>query len=236
MMESDRAQTREKAIRPAASLLIIRDGTNGLEVLTLKRSDSMRFLPGFLAFPGGTLDLEDWNMPPLWMTGSVHGQEQPDDGVYAIGGIRECAEEVGWLCALTSADGQTLDELLQVEEQNALLNNEAGLPEILGVRRAKVNLSALRFVGRWVTPTYMPARFDTRFFLYVVQTHDLSIRLLSSENEWVAWRQPLQLLTGIDNGEEQAVPPTIAMLKALSNQTSASSCFQQLTVPGPNPE
>lgn len=233
MTGSTNASERDKVIRPAASLLIVRDGDNGVEVLTLKRSASMRFLPNYLAFPGGTLDGEDWETQATRVSGAVQAQEQPDDAVYAVGGIRECVEEVGWLCAVVSGDARERSEMLHADEQVRMLQNDLRLVDVLAARDAVVDLSAVRFVGRWVTPAYMPARFDTRFFLYVMQTPDLAVQLQSSENAWVQWYTPEQLLHRIQSGVEQAVPPTIAMLQGLSGQPSADACFAHLRVPGP---
>jgi len=41
-------------IRDAASAVVARDAEEGLEVLVLERSAASRFLPGYVAFPGGS--------------------------------------------------------------------------------------------------------------------------------------------------------------------------------------
>ena len=46
-------------IREAASAVVARDAEEGLEVLVLERSAASRFLPGYVAFPGGSTDEED---------------------------------------------------------------------------------------------------------------------------------------------------------------------------------
>ena len=46
-------------IRPAATLVVIRDGTDGLEVLLLRRNTKLSFIGGFWVFPGGAVDAED---------------------------------------------------------------------------------------------------------------------------------------------------------------------------------
>jgi 8-oxo-dGTP pyrophosphatase MutT (NUDIX family) len=235
-MGETNGEAKDKVIRPAASLLIIRDGTDGLEVLTLKRSATMRFLPGFLNFPGGSLDSDDWTFSAPLMRGEINAQSHPDDVYYAVGGLRECAEEVGLLCAVAPVNGDEESRTLMAEEQGRLLSNELKYAELLVAKRVMVDLSALRLVGRWVTPAYMPARFDTRFFLYRVHSQLSTVRMMSSEIEWAAWCRPLDLLQRIESGEEQAVPPTIAMLNGLTRQRSAAACFEALTVPGPPAE
>jgi 8-oxo-dGTP pyrophosphatase MutT (NUDIX family) len=226
-------QTEAKPIRPAATLLVIRDGVCGIEVLALKRSETMRFLPGYLAFPGGTLSSTDWQDAAACWTGSVVGQERPDDPVYALAAIRECAEEVGWLCALTTGDGA---ELLSETEQRQLLAETIGIGDLLRSRDARVDGAKLRFVGRWVTPPYMPARFDTRFFLTVLRSDAPNIRHHGAETAWVRWCAPGDLLHAVEAGEHPAVPPTIAMLRSLTQYASVEECFAKLHVPGPDAE
>lgn len=47
-------------IQPAATVLIVKDDpSSGLQILLLKRNDSLKFAPGFWVFPGGRVDTED---------------------------------------------------------------------------------------------------------------------------------------------------------------------------------
>ena len=46
-------------LRLAASVIAGRDGAGGLELLVIERSRSSRFLPGYVAFPGGATDPGD---------------------------------------------------------------------------------------------------------------------------------------------------------------------------------
>jgi 8-oxo-dGTP pyrophosphatase MutT (NUDIX family) len=76
-------------IHPAASVIIVRDGDGDgeLEVLLVRRSQQVRFMPGAWVFPGGRLDEED-------------GPGMGDDPELAQAAFRVCAareadEEVG---------------------------------------------------------------------------------------------------------------------------------------------
>jgi 8-oxo-dGTP pyrophosphatase MutT (NUDIX family) len=227
-------QTNAKPIRPAATLMVIRQGVRGIEVLALKRAETMRFLPGYLAFPGGALSSTDWRDVASCWTGSLVGQERSDDPVYALAAIRECAEEVGWLCALSTKDGA---ELLTESEQRRLLAEEISIGDLLRSRNARVDGAKLRFVGRWVTPPSMPARFDTRFFLTVFSGADAPrVRHHGEETAWVRWCAPDEMLDAIHHGEHPAVPPTIAMIRNLAKYASVDQCFANLHVPGPAAE
>jgi 8-oxo-dGTP pyrophosphatase MutT (NUDIX family) len=56
---SDSIEKVETPIRPAATVILVRDGSLGLEVLVQRRSSAMVFAPGAYAFPGGAVDPED---------------------------------------------------------------------------------------------------------------------------------------------------------------------------------
>lgn len=48
--------------RDAASLVLLRDGANGPEVLMGRRSLSARFMPGVYVFPGGVVETGDFQL------------------------------------------------------------------------------------------------------------------------------------------------------------------------------
>jgi len=64
-------------IRPAATVLLVRDGADGLEVLMQRRAATMVFASGTYVFPGGRVDPEDGEGP----------------AGYVAAAVRECREE-----------------------------------------------------------------------------------------------------------------------------------------------
>src|SRR5207253_3155418 len=69
---------------PAATVVLIRDGRDGLEVLLARRSSQLAFHGGAWVFPGGRIDPDDYC-------------DAPDDVVAAArrGAAREAKEEAG---------------------------------------------------------------------------------------------------------------------------------------------
>jgi 8-oxo-dGTP pyrophosphatase MutT (NUDIX family) len=65
--------------RPAASVIVLRGGGRGLEVLLVKRNPSARFMGGAWVFPGGAI-------------GPGDGEGEP---AQRAAGVRELAEEAG---------------------------------------------------------------------------------------------------------------------------------------------
>ncbi|MBM3396292.1 MAG: NUDIX domain-containing protein, partial [Betaproteobacteria bacterium] len=90
---------------PAATVLLLRDGARGLEVLMTRRSMTASFAPGAYVFPGGGID-------PADAAAHRHAQRRPtqDDTrlTQAIAAIRESFEEVGVLMA-RHPDGRYAD-------------------------------------------------------------------------------------------------------------------------------
>jgi len=65
--------------RPAATVILLRGGTNGLELLLVKRNPAARFMGGVWVFPGG----------------AVEQAEGDDDRAHRAAAVRELREEAG---------------------------------------------------------------------------------------------------------------------------------------------
>ncbi len=82
--------------RPAATVLLLRDGAGGLEVLMTRRSLQASFAPGAYVFPGGGIDPADARCHELARRRPGQTDEQLTQ---AIAAIRESFEELGVLLA-----------------------------------------------------------------------------------------------------------------------------------------
>ena len=124
-------------IRKAAAVIAVRDGVRGPEVLVLERSADSRFLPGYVAFPGGATDAEDAGHAQRWF-GSA--EEAP-----RACAVRELLEEVG--LALT-AEG---------------LREAPGEP-MAAIEVAPPGADQLARIAHWIAPVDVPVRFDAQYF------------------------------------------------------------------------
>jgi endoribonuclease LACTB2 len=133
--------------RAAACVVLHRRGPGGLEVLLARRAETLTFLGGFDAFPGGSVDAVD-------------------DGVgidrQKSAALRELFEEVGVLVA----DGA---ERLSPTSREALrkelvVGKGAGWAAMLAEHGWRLSDAALVPMGRWVTPPYTPMRFDAMYY------------------------------------------------------------------------
>ncbi len=137
---------------PAASLILLRDGLDGLEVFMIQRHRDLRFAPGATVFPGGRLDAEDSELP--WRDLSL---PLTDDMPQRLAAIREAFEECGLLLAAGAPDAIALDRL-RVATDGTFLDRlrAAGLDP---------DVAALVPFARWVTPESVWRRYDTLFFI-----------------------------------------------------------------------
>jgi 8-oxo-dGTP pyrophosphatase MutT (NUDIX family) len=131
------AAARRRAVKPrdAASLIIVRAGADGPQVLMGMRGARHRFMPNRLVFPGGRVDPED-------RRGRFATPLRPD----TLAHLRKTA---------TPARAQAIAIAVARE-----LEEETGLT--LGT---PPQLDGLSYLLRAVTPPVMPMRFNARFLV-----------------------------------------------------------------------
>ncbi len=154
---------------PAATILLLRDGDEGLEVFMVKRHHQIDFVAGALVFPGGKLEKGDSDA-------ALEGHSDCDADWTApmralgAGAIREAFEESGILLARDARTGAfvTAERLLPLQPYRALLETRAvSLAGMLAKEDLRLALDQLVPFAHWITPANMPKRFDTHFFLAV---------------------------------------------------------------------
>lgn len=144
-----------KPVRPrsAASLILLRQGNAGPEVLLGRRGQTARFMPGLYVFPGGVVQRADAR--PWRREAQVEGDARKRAArIAARAAIRETFEETGYILGRPAGGAGTTPPSLLSEIE-------------LAAREARLDLAldALVLVGRAITPTHSPIRFHARFFL-----------------------------------------------------------------------
>lgn len=153
--------------RPAATVLLVRDGRAGLEVLMVTRNVASDFASGALVFPGGRVDAADGARAMLEHCRPVR---EIDDAALAfrVAGIRESFEEAHVLLARPKGSERLLTaaELAALEgAARAKLNREPQFGDLLAVGGIELATDLLVPFAHWITPAGPPKRFDTHFFL-----------------------------------------------------------------------
>ena len=124
--------------RPASTVLVVRDGPDGIEVAMGLRPPGGHF-GGVWVFPGGAVDHAD--------------REAADDSdeAWRLAGLRETWEEVG---------------LAIVEPSSVVIPPGNGsVHDRLRTVGASFAVGRMVYLSNWVTPAFVPKRFDTRFYL-----------------------------------------------------------------------
>ena len=232
---SDPAPPRPAGLlRPAATLIVVRDADAGMQVLLMRRVErSNDRSSGAFVFPGGTLDKGDRALHAFCAslddaTASARLRLEQNGLDYFIAAVRECFEEAGLLFAcdadgaLTSLEQFGADEL--VEMRTAVRRGDLGLGDLctrLGLRLA---VDRLAYHSHWVTPPGLPKRFDTRFFVAVAppgQTASFD-QLETLEHRWIRPADALAESSGV-----RLPNPTRRTLESIERFSSAVECFER---------
>lgn len=214
----------------SATILLLRDGANGIEVFMVKRHHQIDFASGALVFPGGKLDEHDRD-PAL--RAHADGAAGLDDLKLAIAAcaIREGFEESGILLARKAGRSDYVDAAAAsaLGPWRPKLNaSEVGLTEFLKTEDLRLAVDALIPFAHWVTPTFMPKRFDTYFYVAAAPAGQLG-RHDGSESVDSVWVNPLEAIT--DKRWTIIFPTKMNLLKLGRAKTVADAIARAKTEP-----
>ncbi len=215
---------------PSASVMVLRGGEQGLEVLLVRRHGNSKVLGGVYVFPGGKLDDADCAVPTERLDQSPPAlvQALAEDGLDAamacglhVAALRETFEECGLLLHEGHAPG--LPEQLRQRLQ-------AGEPFLQATDALGLSLQTRRIQpwSRWITPR-MPSvsdrRFDTRFFVALAPSDHEAAHDAHEVTETV-WLSPEAALRQYWAGQIGLVPVQIITLMQLAQHRSAQAVLQ----------
>ena len=209
--------TREPVpLLPAATVLLLRDGEHGIEVLMTRRSMTASFAPGAYVFPGGGIDAADR---------AAHSQStrRPTQSdlhlTQAIAAIRESFEELGVLLArhadgshVTTADIAALDRKVPFAAQC----------KARGLTLAGADVFVL---AHWVTDRDLPRRFDVPFLVARMPEgqEPVADEAEQFEPEWI---RPADALAKHAAGNFFIIFPTIRTLERLQHYLTVDAVLQ----------
>jgi 8-oxo-dGTP pyrophosphatase MutT (NUDIX family) len=212
--------------RPAATVVILRDGRQGLEVFMVVRHHEIDFASGALVFPGGKVDGLDED--PAWSE-FVAVPVGPLERAFVVAAARETFEEAGLVLARRVGEEGLMDADAAhrlVEMYRARL--AAGSVTFLDVVRSEnLCLAADLMVpfAHWITPQHQPKRFDTHFLLVAAPVEQLGAHDggESVEGFWIA---PNAALRAAEEGRRTLLFPTHMNLLKLARFANVAEAVE----------
>lgn len=200
-------------LRPAATVLLLRDSPEGVEVLMTRRSPTASFAPGAYVFPGGGIDAADAAAHTL----STRRPTQSDEHLtQAIAAIRESFEELGILLATRS------DDSLASGDDVAALDRQAPLAAQCEARGLKLAADKVYVLAHWITDRDLPRRFDVPFLVARMPEGQTPAADEAEQFEPV-WVRPQDALERHKAGNFFIIFPTIRTLERLQTYSDVQS-------------
>ena len=226
--------------RPAATIVLLRDGVDGLEVLLMRRNRRAGFVPGAWVFPGGRVDGSDAGPDVVELLADLSPSEaerrldlagaDPPAIAYYLAALREAFEETGILVGErpdgspppTAAESPAVDQV-----RETLMADRISFAEALERLECRIDGDAIEYVAHWITPVPEPRRDDTRFFAAAVPA---GAKAIIDPREMVdaLWIAPGAALDRCDAGDLPMVFPTIKTIEELSDFPSVESALDVL--------
>ena len=199
--------------RPAATVLLLRDTPQGIEVLMTRRSMTASFAPGAYVFPGGGIDAAD---------AAAHAQSTRRPGqsdlqlTQAIAAIRESFEELGVLLA-RHADGSHV-----TTEDIAAMDRKAPFAAQCKERGLMLAGKDVFTLAHWVTDRDLPRRFDVPFLVARMPQGQTPVADEAEQFE-PSWVRPADALARHEAGTFFMIFPTLRTLERLAKYASVES-------------
>jgi 8-oxo-dGTP pyrophosphatase MutT (NUDIX family) len=178
-------------------------------------------------FPGGTLAPADQSAAAREVIATdrcgfelhdLNGARLPEPTclALAIAACRETFEETGVLLA-RQANGAAADaaQLARLRsERTTLATDPAQFLAALARERLRLDIDRMIYWAHWITPSGVPRRFDTRFFV-APAPESQQLAADSYETTECLWMSPRALLDAAARGTMRLAQPTRYVLEAL---------------------
>ena len=211
-------------LRPAATIVVIREQNDVLEILMLRRSSRAAAASGAHVFPGGGVDAADTEVVRRQL-GSGLGASSANRRLALEGGalhfygaaLRELFEEAGLLVAIDRA-GRPLDVAEERREswREDVSSGRLTWPDLLEREGLRLAWGEMRYWAHWVTPEGRPRRFDTRFFVAAAPPGQVA-RADGGEIVDLAWTSASEALRRYETGQWSMLVPTVHTLRVLAS-------------------
>jgi len=211
---------------PSATIMMLRQRPAGLEVFMVVRHHQIDFASGALVFPGGKADPQDFDddlIPHL-----DGAPEDVDMRAIQVSAIREAFEECGILLAREEGQARLVsaERLRQLEDyRTSLHRGDVPLKAFVENERLRLACDQLVHFAHWVTPTMLPKRFDTHFFLAEAPEDHLAVHD-GHESVDSVWITPADALDGARSGKYTIIFPTLRNIEKLAEHHTVEAAIE----------
>lgn len=217
----------------AATVVMLRDGEDGLQVLLMRRHQASNVLGGVYVFPGGKLDAADQDaqwLSRLSQDSDILHQRLNEPALPSqravglfVAAMREAFEECKVLLGRQTANVQETQALQQALSQGQSWH------EVFQSNSVQLHTELLVPWTRWITPRQASVtnkRFDTRFFITrlpddQIAEHD------NHETTETLWISPREALLRYWQREIELAPPQIMSLVHLNRHANVQSALDE---------
>ncbi len=209
----------------AATIIVVRDGVEGLEVYCVKRHSKSGFLGGAVVFPGGKVDEADRD--PHWndTLGALHPRSDLFAGepgsAFHVAACRETFEEAR---VLLTEPNPTAEMAGTLRARLGARPPATAFRDLMQQEQLTLQVGRLRPFAHWITPAAEARRFDTRFFLTALPEGQVA-RHDDHETTSSFWGRPHDILKRWTESEIFLAPPTARALEILIEADSEASAL-----------
>jgi 8-oxo-dGTP pyrophosphatase MutT (NUDIX family) len=209
----------------AATVLLLRDRPEEMEVLMVERHRDMKFMGGAVVFPGGKVDAADENVSADYLPAGYTADDLPQ----RIASVREVFEESGLLLARNKGEpGFITDERRhQIAEafRKKLDTGEITINELAEAENLELAVDVLVPFAHWITPPGAPRRYDTMFYV-TAAPEDHHAEHDGNEAVDSIWISPSIALKDEAKKVREIVFPTRLNLEKLGRQTIVANALE----------
>ncbi|HUR78395.1 MAG TPA: hypothetical protein VMZ22_10640 [Acidimicrobiales bacterium] len=219
--------------RDAATVMLVRDGADGMEVCMLRRNLNSDFVGGAFVFPGGAVDPHDSSAEAEAVClGRTDADASRQLGInngglaFWVAAVRECFEEAGVLLAVDAQGDVVSMANTDTAERFAVwrhkVNNDGtSLVDVCEAEGLRLCMGDIFYFAHWITPVGPTRRYDTRFFVAAAPPEQHPAH---DDRETIAsvWITPAEALASHGRKEFDMIFPTIKNLEAIGRFDNAA--------------
>ncbi len=212
--------------RPAATVVVLRDGPAGPEVFMVRRHEGTAFMGGAHVFPGGRVEDSDGDADESWCDGIAHAVRQLDGLPPARGGRVSRRGRARAVRRSRRPARQAHGRPITCRSRTLPIRNGSSrsafrvhdgattLRAVIEREGLRLALDALVLFSHWVTPPIDSRQFDTRFFMARVPPHQTPAHD-DTETTHSLWARPADAIAQAKKQEIVLPPPTWSTLREL---------------------